>query len=78
MIAYAVYSLSNGQWAVVVAGQDYQVFDTQAQARAYLDSLQAVNPRPAGKAAPAVLDPQKPLVVGRDSDVGLRHDLPES
>ena len=35
----ATYSIGNGQVAVVVAGEDYKVFDTPADARQYIESV---------------------------------------
>ena len=35
----AVYSIGNGQVAVVVAGEDYKVFDTPAEAKQYIESI---------------------------------------
>lgn len=43
--AFSVYSIGNGQVAVVVAGEDYKVFDTPADVKQYIESVLETEPK---------------------------------
>ena len=44
MKSISVYSVGNGQLAVVVEGEGYKVFDTPREAREYIDSVNKGRP----------------------------------